>query len=92
MEKIILIHPLTVKGEEVKEIILNFEAIRGKDLIEAEKEVRMLGDTTPTVFLSMNFQAGIAAKMIGVPVDEIMEMNSADFKKIIVPVASFLLS
>lgn len=92
MEKIILTHPMTVKGEEVKEIILNFEAIRGKDLIEAEKEVRMLGDTTPTVFLSMNFQAVLAAKMIGVPVDEIMEMNSADFKKVIVPVASFLLS
>lgn len=92
MEKIILTHPMIVKGEEVKEIILNFEAIRGKDLIEAEKEVRMLGDTTPTVFLSMNFQAVLAAKMIGVPVDEIMEMNSADFKKVIVPVASFLLS
>ena len=40
----------------------------------------------------MNFQAVIAAKMIGVSVDEIMEMNSVDFKKIIVPVASFLLS
>lgn len=92
MEKIILTHPLNVKGEEVKEIVLNFEAIRGKDLIEAEKEVRMLGDTTPTVFLSMNFQAVLVAKMIGVPVDEIMEMNSADFKKVIVPVASFLLS
>lgn len=92
MEKIILTHPLTVKGEDVKEIVLNFESIRGKDLIEAEKEVRILGDTTPTVFLSMNFQAVLAAKMIGVPVDEIMEMNSADFKKVIVPVASFLLS
>lgn len=92
MEKIILTHPLTVRGEEVKEIVLNFEAIQGKDLIDAEKEVRMLGDTTPTVFLSMNFQAVLAAKLIGVPVDEVMEMSSADFKKVIIPVASFLLS
>ena len=61
-----------VNGEEVKEVKLDFEAIRGKDLIAAEKEVRKMGDTTPAVFLSMDFQALVAAKLIGVPVEDVL--------------------
>lgn len=91
MQVVRLNKPLIVKGKETQEITLDFEQIRGRDLIAAEKEVRALGDATPSVFLSMNFQAVIASKLIGVPVDDLLEMPSADFKNIILPVANFLL-
>lgn len=91
MQVVQLNNPIMVNGEEVKEVKLDFEAIRGKDLIAAEKEVRKMGDTTPSVFLSMEFQALVAAKMIGVPVEDILGMPSTDFKNLVLPVANFLL-
>ena len=50
-----------------------------------------MGDTTPAVFLSMDFQALIAAKLIGVPVEDVLDMPSTDFKNLVLPVANFLL-
>lgn len=91
MQVVKLNNPIMVNGKEVKEVQLDFEAIRGKDLIAAEKEVRKMGDTTPVVFLSMDFQALVAAKLIGVPVEDVLEMQSTDFKNLVLPVANFLL-
>lgn len=91
MQVVKLNNPIMVNGKEVKEVKLDFEAIRGKDLIAAEKEVRKMGDTTPSVFLSMDFQALVAAKLIGVPVEDVLEMQSTDFKNLVLPVANFLL-
>lgn len=52
MQVVKLNNPIMVNGNEVKEVQLDFEAIRGKDLIAAEKEVRKMGDTTPAVGFS----------------------------------------
>ena len=57
-----------------------------------KKVMRAMGDTTPSAFLSMNFHAIVAAKLIGVPVDDLFDMNAADFKNITVAVAVFLLA
>ena len=65
--------------------------LTGKDLIAAEKETRHLGDQTPSVLLSMTYQASIVAKIVGVPVDDILALSATDFKKLIAPTASFLL-
>ncbi len=92
MQTIELKQAINVNGKEVTEVTLDFDQIRGKDLIAAEKEVRQLGDTSPTVFLSMNFQAVIAAKLIGVPVEDLYAANATDFKNIIMAVANFLLA
>lgn len=70
----------------------DFDSITGHDLIDAEKTLRALGDTTPTAYLSMNYHAIITAKLMGVPVDDILEMNATDFKNITVAVAVFLLA
>ena len=83
---------LKVNGEETKKINLDFESITGRDLIDAEKVMRAMGDTTPSAFLSMNFHAIVAAKLIGVPVDDLFDMNATDFKNITVAVAGFLLA
>lgn len=83
---------IKVNGEEKEKINLDFESITGRDLINAEKVMRAMGDTTPSAFLSMNFHAIVAAKIIGIPVDDIFDMNATDFKNITVAVAGFLLA
>lgn len=38
------------------EVNLDFDSITGNDLAEVETEVRMMGDKTPSVLLSMKYQ------------------------------------
>lgn len=83
--------PVTVKGKPVTDITLDFDKLTGNDMIQAEKEARALGSGEASVFCSMRYQAIIAAKVIGCPVDELLELGAADFKNITQPAASFLL-
>lgn len=87
--KVKLEKALITTGGEVKEVEFDFNKLKGSDLIAAEKEVRAMGDQTPSVFLSMNFQAIVAAKLIGVPVDDILDLPATDFRNIVFPVANF---
>lgn len=83
--------PLNIAGQDTNEITLDFDKITGLQLTAAEREVRAMGDQTPSVFLSMQFQAAVAAKMLGVPVDDVLAMPASDFKKVVLPVTNFLL-
>ena len=83
---------LKVKGKDTTSISLDFEKITGNDLLKAEKEARAMGDQSPSVFLSMTFQAVIAAKLIGMPPDDILTLPAQDFRNIVFPVANFLLT
>lgn len=89
---ITLTKALKVKGKDTTSISLDFDKITGNDLLKAEKEARAMGDQSPSVFLSMTFQAVIAAKLIGVPPDDILALPAQDFRNIVFPVANFLLT
>lgn len=82
---------LKIKDQTMNEVSLNFDNITGNDLVAAESEVRAMGDQTPSVFLSMRFQAAVAAKLIGAPVDDVLALPVPDFRKLVLPVANFLL-
>ncbi len=86
-----LTKPIRIKGEEISEISLNFEKLTGEDLVAAESEVRAMGDNTVIITASMRYQAAVAARMIGCPVDDILTMPAVDFKKIILHVTRFLI-
>lgn len=43
-----LTKPMILKGMEVSELALNFEALTGADLVAAESEVRVMGDNNPS--------------------------------------------
>ena len=92
METITLTKPITVKGKEVDKIELDFNSVTGQDMINAETEARAAGDQSPSVLLSMKYQAALAAKIIGISYDDVIGMPGEDFKKIVLPVANFLLS
>lgn len=83
---------LKVKGKEVTEITLDFDKITGSELLKAEKEARAMGDISPSMFISMTYQAVVAAKLIGVTPDDIMALPATDFRNLVAPVATFLLS
>ncbi len=90
--KITLKKPLKVKGKETNAVTLDFDGITGNDLIEAERTLRALGDNSPSAYLSMKYHAILAAKLVGVPLDDILEMNAVDFRNVTVAVAGFLLA
>lgn len=91
MTKVKLTKPLKIAGKEVTEVELDVEALSGRDLTLAERESRAMGDNAASMFVSMNFQAIVAAKLLKVPVDDILDLPTADFKKLVVPVMRFFL-
>lgn len=92
MAKIKLTKPLTIAGKEVTEVEINPEELSGNDLVTAETEVRAMGERAPSLFVSMRYQAALAGKLIGVPVDDVMNLPAIDFRNVTYEVASFLLN
>ena len=90
MKPIKLGNKLTVNGKEVPHVTLDFSKLTGRDLIKAEAEVRADGEVTPLLTFSLKYQAALAARMIGITYDDIMEMNADDFSKITNRVLNFL--
>lgn len=84
--------PMAFKGAEVSELALDFDALTGADLVAAESEASAMGDNTPFIAASMRYQAAVAARMAGCPVDDILALPAADFKAVISPVMRFLLA
>lgn len=84
--------PFEKDGKKITEIKFDFEKITGNDIIAAEKEARLMGDSTPDAAYSKTFQAVLAAKAAIQPVntDDIMGMNGSDFMAATTAAASFL--
>lgn len=86
-----LVKPFKVKDKEFTEIDLDFEKLTGRQLADAEKEARAMGDQSPSVIVSMQYHSIIVAKLMGIPVDDLFDMNAADYKKLMVETAAFFL-
>lgn len=84
--------PLKINQQDVNEVVLDFNKITGATLLAAEHEARTRGEDSMSVFVSMQYQAILAAKIIGVPVEDIEELPGNDFKNIVLSVANFLLT
>ena len=82
---------ILVVDKEVKSVDLDMDKLTGEDFIKAEAEVRAAGDMTPSMVMSMRFHAALAARLIGVPMDDVLAMPATDFTRITNPVAFFLL-
>lgn len=83
---------LTKEFNGKKEIELDLESLTGKDLLLAEKQARMKGDQSAIIFLSMQYQTALAAKLAGVSVKELEALPAVDFRNIVMPVVNFLFS
>jgi len=83
------------KGEEVTELKLDLEKLTGNDLIQAEKEYRLLapdgGVLAPEMY-SKEYHALIAARATGVDVEVIKNLPAQKFAAISMAVQNFMLS
>ncbi|HWR07749.1 phage tail assembly protein [Sporomusa sp.] len=81
----------TFEGKEYKEIRLDLDALSGKDVIDAETEARSLGARAIMLESSKVYQAILAAKAAGVPVDLIQALPAKEFSRVTGEVQGFLL-
>ena len=81
---------ITVKGKKIDEIDLNLDKLTGKDLIAAETEVRAMGDNSPVIAASLRYQAAVVARVVGAPVDDILELHAVDFQRVTTQAMNFL--
>lgn len=79
-----------VKGKETTTVVLDFDKLTGNDLIAAESEAVAMKMSTAIAVTSMKFQAIVASKAIGCPVDDLFELGAKDFGHIIALTLNFL--
>lgn len=89
---IILKKPIKKDDSEIKELNIDLDNITGKDILAAEKEARLMGDTSLELGWSKMFQAVLVSKAATekVVVDDIMNLSGADFMRVTGAVADFL--
>ena len=89
--KIKLKKAINFRGEDVKEVELNFDELTGNDLIEAEKQV-MTNDNIPMVTdFNKAYLVAVASRLLKIPTPELRNINAKDFAAITSEVQRFLL-
>ena len=76
--------------KKTADVLVKLANLSGRDMIAAEQQVRAAGDLTPMINLSMQYQAALAAKALGMKLDDVMELLAPVFTKLINTVATFL--
>lgn len=89
MEKVLLSKPLKIKDTDAQEVVLDFDGLTGKDIISAEAQARALGESVVPIYSSMRYQGIVAAKMIGVRVEDLEELPAKDYANLVTSVANF---
>ena len=88
--KITLTKAIEHGGKKITELDLNFEKLSGRDLAEAAKEARLMGDMAPKQDFTCEYLSAVAAKAAGVAADTILELPSLDFMRVKAEVEAFL--
>ncbi|MCD5324778.1 MULTISPECIES: phage tail assembly protein [Pontibacillus] len=87
--------PITFNNQEYRTLKLDLDKLTGQDIEDAELQYTVrnpdLSAQTPMKDLSKGFQAIVAAKAAGLPVDVIKSMSASDYGKVTRMVQVFLL-
>lgn len=89
----VLARPIVFDDQEIKELVLNFDDLTGNDLLQAERLAERVQGYTPNFVPLTNttYQACVVAKASGVVPELILALKAADFSKVTMQAASFLL-
>ena len=84
-----------IAKEEQKKMDLNavesgLENMTGFDFEAVEREARAAGDTLPDITFSKNFQARLAARAMGVHVNDVCALPIREFNAVTMKVNNFL--
>jgi len=92
----VLSRPIQFDGEQHTELLLDFDALTGEDLLACERQLNVIVTKTREVIafkeLSKSYLALVAAKAAKVPVELLYKLNAKDFSKVTVRVQNFLLN
>ena len=94
MEKHILAKPIDYDGKRITEIIMDLEDLSVNDLERAEREAKNLRGKKESALMpefDKKYQACVAAKAAGVPVDLIRSLGGKDYTQVCMLVQNFLL-
>lgn len=93
METIKFSKQISYDGETITEVNLDFDALTGQDLINAEREY-MMGNKTPAPVKEFDkgYLVIVAAKAANVPSDMFLLLGAKDFTKITIKTQNFLLN
>lgn len=91
MKKIVLKKPVTLAGQETSELAPDFERLTGLDLEAAQAEFDALHPGFAGVhYNNMGYLACVAARALGVNVDEVRGLPGAVYAKLTVEAQLFL--
>lgn len=88
--KIKLVNPIHVDDKTISDLELNLAALKGKDIIQIEREARVGGDVSPNPLFSSAGLAIAAAKTSGLKKEEIEDLSAPDFVQVTTAVSNFL--
>lgn len=74
---------------DYKKLEEGLKNLTGLDFEDLEKQVRMMGDTSPEITLSKKFQALTAAKALGVKYEDVQELKLKEYITITLTVFNF---
>ena len=75
---------------EIDKLEKNLDELNGYDMLILEQEERLTGNKTLELSMSKSFQARLAAKALGINVNDIKALPLRQFNEICVRVFSFL--
>jgi Phage tail assembly chaperone proteins, E, or 41 or 14 len=94
MRTITLKQPIKINGSDIREINLDLESLKGRDLIELESGFRSThrGEYVPVLNIDMRFQAWVAGRVSGINHEDLLDLYAPDFSSMCSEIQSFLLS
>lgn len=88
--KIDLVEPITVKGREVAELVLDFRKLRPRALRNIEEEIRESGETVmPSPFFSATYCQYLGARAAGLSLDDFDNLEYEDVLQVTQAVQNF---
>jgi Phage tail assembly chaperone proteins, E, or 41 or 14 len=85
--------PTKINGSELSEIKLDFESLKGRDLIEVEQTFRTLHrGFFPSLNFESRYQALVASRVCGINAQDLEELAAPDWVALCSEVQNFLLS
>lgn len=89
-DKIKLSRPIKNGDKELTELVLDFDSLTGRDLIEAEKEGLDVAPPANISEMSKGYLTAVAARAARVRIDTILDLSALDYSIVTMTVQSFL--
>ncbi|WP_432643401.1 hypothetical protein [Acidaminococcus sp.] len=88
-DNVVVLHKPTADGTD--KLVLDFDHINGRTLINCEKQARKLDPAITVLALSQMYQALVAGAATGLKYDEVLNLSGKDFTALCLKAQGFLL-